>query len=438
MRLSGPEAASIARELFRPGVAGTNGPGRAVFGRLTDRAGASLDQGYLVLFAPPRSFTGEPTAELWAHGSPAVLRRLTEEAVAAGARPATPGEFTLRAFLNGRIDVTQAEAIRDLIQARTIYQARVAHEQATGRISAAVNRFKSDLSEIIARVEASIEFSEEAEAERFLPGGPPLGAVRDLRSGIEMLAGTFERGRRVRDGATVALVGSPNVGKSSLFNRLLEENRAIVTPAAGTTRDLLEETIDLNGMPVTLIDTAGMQAASGEADVEAVRRARATLDSADLLLIVLDWSRPINEDERALLNGRDDGRSLVVLNKVDLACGVGLDRVLHLRKRHGALEASARSGEGIGALRSVLGEKVGSGDAPEADGTFVTNLRHRDLLLKSAGALARAEGAARDNMGEECLVLDLRAALDHLGEITGEVGIDSIYERIFRNFCIGK
>ena len=440
VRLSGPCAFAIARELFRPAGARIGGEvqGQATFGRFVDAGGETIDHGYLVLFRAPATFTGEETAELWAHGSPAALRLLVVAAVKHGARPATPGEFTLRAFLNGRIDATQAEAIRDLIDARTAFQAKVAHDQVRGRISAEVDRLKDRLAGIIARLEASIEFGEETEAVRFMPEGGPRPEARALKAAIETLAGTYERGRRVREGASVALVGAPNVGKSSLFNRLLEEERAIVTAIAGTTRDVLEETIDLGGIAASLRDTAGLCEPRDEADAEAVRRARGALLSADLLLVVLDWGRPLRDDERDLLGEIDETRSVVVLNKVDLACRLGLDEAMRLRRRYGALEVSAKSGQGIETLRLRLVQAVGSGAVAEREGIFITNVRHRDLLLRAAAAMARAEEGALRGVVDECLLLDYREALDRLGEITGDVGIDGIYERIFKNFCIGK
>jgi tRNA modification GTPase len=455
VRLSGPRAPEIALCLFRPAsAAAPPGPdpgadalpaaarraaaGRALFGRFVSSGGEPIDDGYVLVLEAPRTFTGEATAELWAHGSPVVLRRLVQEAVRLGARPATPGEFTLRAFLNGRIDATQAEAIRDLIEARTAFQAKVAREQVAGRISRPVDGLKERLAEAVARLEACVEFSEEDEAGRFLPQGGALPEVARLRREIEALAGTFERGRRVREGVTVALAGVPNVGKSSLFNRLLEEERAIVTPCAGTTRDLLEETLDLGGLAVTLVDTAGLHDPEDAAGAEAVRRARAALDSADLKLVLLDWSRPVLEEERSLLSRLEPARALVALNKIDLPCGLGMDRALDLRRRHAALEVSARTGEGVDGLRCRLAELAAGGAAAGGEPAFVTNLRHFDLLTRAAAALARAEGAARDRLSEEYVLVDLKEALDRLGEITGEVGVEGIYERIFKNFCIGK
>ena len=441
VRLSGSGAAAIASHLFRAAATGAPGgpaTGRAIFGSLLGATGEAIDRGYLIVFPPPRSFTGEEVAELWAHGSPPVLRALVEAAVGRGARPATPGEFSLRAFLNGRIDATQAEAIRDLIEARTLHQARVAHAQSTGTIARAVADFKDKLVETVAHVEAAIEFSEEPEAARFLPEGGILARARAVRLQIEHLAASFERGRRIREGAVVALTGSPNVGKSSLFNRLLEEERAIVTPLAGTTRDLLEETIEIGGVPVLLVDTAGLHVPGDEAEAEAVRRARAAAEGADQVVAVLDWSRALRDDELDALGRLDAARAVVVLNKVDAPCGIGLDRVLYLRKRHDALEVSARTGEGLEDLRKRLLERVSPAGALRPDELFLTSLRQRDLLARAAESLRRAESAGRDGLGGECIALDLREALDRLGEIGGEVGLDEIYDRLFSSFCIGK
>jgi len=352
--------------------------------------------------------------------------------------PATPGEFALRAFLNGRIDATQAEAIRDLVEARTLHQARVAHAQSTGTVAHAVADLKERLVETVAHVEAAIEFSEEPEAARFLPEGGILARARGVRSAIERLAASFERGRRIREGAVVALTGSPNVGKSSLFNRLLSEERAIVTPLAGTTRDLLEETIEMDGVPVLLVDTAGLHAPGDEAEAEAVRRARAAAEGADQVIVVLDWSRALRAEELESLERFDATRAVVVLNKVDARCGIGLDRVLYLRKRHDVLEVSARTGEGLEDLRRRLLSRVSPAGALSPDELFLTSLRQRDLLARAAESLRRAEAAARDGLGGECMALDLREALDRLGEITGEVGLDEIYDQLFSSFCIGK
>lgn len=438
VRLTGPRAAAIASALFRPASGGAAPEhGRTAFGTFVAR-GAPIDRGYLVTFHPPRSFTGEETAELWAHGSPPVLRALVEAAVAAGARPAAPGEFTLRAVLNGRIDLTRAEAIRDLIEASTLEQARAAHQQAEGRVALAVAALKEGLVEAMARIEAAVEFSDEPEAPRFLPEGGILARLHELREAMDRLAASFDRGRRLRDGAGVALSGAPNVGKSSLFNRLLEEDRAIVTAIAGTTRDPLEETVAIDGVPVRLIDCAGITAAADEAGAEAVRRAAAAAERADLVLVVLDASRPLMEEERGRLAAAPRERTAVAINKIDRPGRLGAEDRHGLRERHDAVEVSALTGAGLDDLKRLLRERLEPAATLLPGEAFLTSLRQRDLVRRASEALRRAEGAGRDGLGGEYLAIDLRRALDRLGEITGEVGLDAIYDRLFSTFCIGK
>jgi len=450
VRLSGPHAHAIAHRLFRParpagpaagdpdGAPGSPPARRLRYGVFLLADGTAVDRGYLVLFPAPGSFTGEETAELWAHGSPPVLRGLVESAVSFGARAASPGEFSYRALLHGRIDATQAEAIRDLVEARTLHQARVAHAQETGALSRALRPVRDRLADVAARVEAAIEFSDEAEADRFEPEGGIAAALRGLIAGLETLRGGFDRGRRLREGASVVLAGLPNAGKSSLFNRLVGLDRAIVTPVAGTTRDVVEETIEIRGVPVTLADTAGLHDASNEADREAVERARAAAAGADVVLVVLDWSRPWRDADRATIEAAGPGRACVVLNKVDLPCRIGLDRVLFLRQRHAALEVSAGTGEGIDDLRGRLLERISPAGAVSPDEIFLTSVRQRDLVARAQAALERGLVALGEGRGHECLALDLRDALDRLGEVSGAVHLDDLYDRLFSTFCIGK
>lgn len=441
VRLSGPRAHDIARRLFRPGRAiapPVAEAGRAVPGTFLLADGSAIDRGYLVLFTGSRAFTGEEIAELWAHGSPPVLRALVDAAVRCGARPATPGEFSYRALLNGRIDATQAEAIRDLVEARTLHQARVAHAQEAGSLSRAIRPLRDRLSDVAARVEAAIEFSEEPDVER---SDPTDGAAAVLGRSLEALSHLldgFERGRRLREGASVVLAGLPNAGKSSLFNRLVGTPRAIVTPVAGTTRDVVEETIEIGGVPVTLADTAGLHEAANEADREAVERARAAAAGAEVVLVVLDWSRPWREADRETLEAAGAARAFVVLNKIDLPCRIGLDRVLFLRKRHAAIEVSAGSGEGIEDLRRRLLDRVSPLGTAQPDEIFLTSVRQRDLVARAAAAIGRALQAQEERRGLECVAIDLREALDRLGELSGEVHLDDLYDRLFSTFCVGK
>jgi tRNA modification GTPase len=437
VRLSGPRAHAIARRLFRPAHGGV-APAGPAYGTFLLADEAAVDRGYLVLFPAGRSFTGEETAELWAHGSPPVLRALVEAAVALGARPASPGEFSYRALLHGRIDATQAEAIRDLVEARTLHQARVAHAQETGSLSRALRPLRDRLADLAARVEASIEFADEPEADRFDPEGGIGSALRRLGDELDALHSGFDRGRRVREGASVVVAGLPNAGKSSLFNRLVGSDRAIVTSIAGTTRDVVEETIEIDGVPVTLADTAGLHEAGNEADREAVERARAAASAADVVLVVLDWSRPWRDADGETVEAAGPGRALVVLNKVDRPCGIGLDRVLFLRQRHAAIEVSAGTGEGIADLRRRLRDRVLPTGATSPDEIFLTSVRQRDLVARAGEALERAGTALREGRGPECAAVDLREGLDRLGELSGDVLLDDLYDRLFSTFCIGK
>jgi tRNA modification GTPase len=434
VRLSGSRADEIATALFRPAADREPRPGgRPGFGRFVDREGRDLDHGYLVLFAPDASFTGESTAELWPHGSPAVLAELVQGAVARGALPAGPGEFTYRALRNGRLDLSRAEAVRDLVHARTLYQARVAFAQTDGAIARSIKPLRESLEEWIARAEAAVEFVDEAETH--LPAGSFGGAIAGTRSACAELLQGFSTGRVVRDGASLVVIGRPNAGKSSLFNKLLARERAIVTSIAGTTRDTLEEELDLDGIPVRLVDTAGLRPVSDPVESEGVRRARQAREEADLVLLVLDGSRdpdPVELEavERAL-EEPEAKRTVIVVNKLDLE-----------RKREGSrnphqlMRVSALTGEGLDALRGALKERlVGAGPLEDP---IITNARHAAALEGALAALDRADQAHAAGVSEELVLEDLRQAMRRLGEICGEFTTEDLYDRIFSTFCIGK
>lgn len=431
MRISGAAALDICPRLFEPAVDGLRAPKPgepARFGRFLTRDGRPFDHGYVVVFPRGASFTGELTVELWAHGSPAVLEELVAGSVAAGALPAGPGEFTYRAVSNGRLDLTRAEAVRDLVQARTLYQARVAYAQADGALSRRLQPLREQLEEWIARAEAAVEFVDESETH--LPAGQLRHAIDSTRvCCVELLDG-FRTGRVVRDGATLAMIGLPNVGKSSLFNRLLARDRAIVTERAGTTRDTLEEDLTLGGIPVRLIDTAGLREVTGEAESEGVRRAKRAREEADLVLLVLDGSRPLESLEIEALerSAIDDARMIVVVNKCDLKAAA--EPVAH------ALRVSALTGDGVRGLREELRNRlVGTGPVEDP---IITSARHASALEQTTAALERAAKAADEGLSEELLLEDMREAMRQLGTITGEFTDEALYDRIFSTFCIGK
>jgi len=435
VRLSGAAALEIAGKLFAPASphppVAPGDPPR--FGRFVGRRGRPLDHGFAVVFPEGASYTGELTVELWAHGSPAVLDELVAAATAAGAVLAGPGEFTYRAVAHGRLDLTRAEAVRDLIEARTLYQARVAFAQAEGALSERLRPLRETLEEWIARGEAAIEFVDEAETH--LPPGELRRAVDGALVACGSLLDGFRTGRVVRDGATLAMIGLPNVGKSSLFNRLLARDRAIVTAHAGTTRDTLEEDLDLDGILVRLIDTAGLREVTGEVESEGVRRAHRAREEADLVLLVLDGSREIEPLETEALARSlreiERPRTVVAVNKCDLP-GAAARALPHPDPRR----VSALTGEGVDGLRAELRQRL-LGAGPLED-PIVTNRRHADALEQTRSALERAIQAADHGLSEELVLEDLKAAMRHLGEITGEFGTEALYDRIFSTFCIGK
>ncbi len=433
MRLSGPAAHGIALRLFRPVGAAPEPGGPPRFGRFLGRDGAPLDHGYVVLLDPRASYTAEEAAELWAHGSPPVLAELVEASVAAGAAPAGPGEFTFRALRHGRLDLARAEAIRDLVAARTAYQARLAFAQAEGALSRRVTPVRDALADLVARAEAAVEFVDEEETH--LPAGALERGIRAGREACAALLAGFRAGRVVREGATVVIAGAANVGKSSLFNRLLARERAIVAASPGTTRDTLAESLDLGGIPVRLVDTAGLREVEDEVESEGVRRAREAAVEADLVLLVLDGSRPLAPAEREILDrlrpGADAERTVVAVNKTDLP-GVGQAPLPH----PDALRVSALEGLGLDALAEAIRSRLFR-TGPLED-PVVTDARHARTLEEADAALGRAAGAAGAGFSEEIVLEELREAVRHLGEITGELARDDLYERIFSTFCVGK
>jgi tRNA modification GTPase len=456
VRLAGPEAVGIADSLLQ--LARDLEPGRAVFGELIEpETGERVDEVVATYFARPHSYTTDDIVEISAHGSPVVLRHAVELAVAAGARLAEPGEFTLRAFLNGRMDLTQAEAVRDLIDAQTLFQAKVAAQQLEGAVSHRVAPIKQKLVELIARLEAGIDFAEDD-----VPVATPgeiAAALAAVRTPLEKLAASFAYGRLVHEGLTLAIVGRPNVGKSSLFNQLVERERAIVTATPGTTRDLVSETVALGGLPVRLVDTAGIRATADEVESIGVRKSLEALADADLVLLVLDASAPRSpEDDRlaAQLAGRN---FIVVRNKIDLAAEPGASTsdghgssdtaakngtARGLAGRDAAEPGTARcvptsalTGEGVAELRAAILQQIGATGGLHESG-FLTNLRHQALVRESLAALDGAAAALAQRLPHELLILDLHNALRPLDELTGATTADDILNLIFSRFCIGK
>jgi tRNA modification GTPase len=430
VRLSGPHALSIGQ-----GLVLTSAELEHARARLADvldpDSNQKIDEAVVTYFARPHSYTGEDLVEIAAHGSPVVLELLVRLALRAGARLARPGEFTERAFLAGRIDLTQAEAVRDLIEAHTLYQVRVAAEQMGGALSRRIQPAKQKLVELIALLEAGIDFAEDDV--EITPGQEIVTRIDTINSELQAIAGSFEHGRLVHSGLRLAIVGRPNVGKSSLFNRLLERERAIVTAQPGTTRDLVSDRLSLGGIPVELVDTAGLREAKNEAEAIGIRKSREMLADADVVMVILDASVPLRGDERELIASLAGRRALVVRNKSDLNDSADVAPDLPLP----SVTTSALTGDGIQALRDALAEFVRN-PAGETESGVLTSLRHFEAVSGAIASLSTARDAVGQKIPHEMLLLDLYAALRHLDSLTGETTADDILNQIFSTFCIGK
>jgi len=429
VRLSGSQARSIAGCLLR-GPERWH-PWRAHSADLLDAEGRAIDRVIATFFEKPRSYTAEDVMEIACHGSPVVLRHAVERALALGARLADPGEFTLRAFLNGRIDLPQAEAVRDLIEATTLYQARIAAQQVSGSVSRSIAPIKEQLLELIALLEAGIDFAEDDVS--VATDAEILRRVAPVLEGVRRLAESFQYGGLVRQGLMLAIVGRPNVGKSSLFNRLLEQDRAIVTDIPGTTRDLVSETAAIGGIPVKLFDTAGIRESAEQVEMLGIERSYSAMADADLTLMVVDISQPLSSEDRSLIaRACSQGRQLMVGNKCDLGtAGRAAGSCV-------PLAVSALTGEGIPQLRQAILEAVAPRGALEQEAAFITSLRHEQLLRESAEFLEKARAAVASRIPHEMLLLDLYSALRPIDAITGATTADDILSRIFSTFCIGK
>jgi len=430
VRLSGPEALSCALSLFKMRANGRIQPGRAHLGNIVAAApeGAVLDVGYLTYHPAGRSYTGEDVVELSCHGSPVVLEAILAHLLAGGAVAADAGEFTYRAVLNGRMDLAQAEGVRDLIAASTREAAAVAGAQLRGRLSREVAAMRDELVEAISRAEAALEFAEEPDV--MAVQADLAGRIGRLGGEVRRFVATYRRGRMLREGARVVLAGRPNAGKSSLFNRLLADERAIVSSEPGTTRDFISERIDLDGIPVTLIDTAGLRQGAHGVEGEGVERTRRLVDDSDIVLLLCPCDAEPDEADRELLRATGS-RALLVASKSDLAA-------VRPRETGAAWPVSSRTGDGIPALLTAMKTALVGEDASDAGRTIVTDARHHEALRRCATRLESAGGALDAGQSEEVALVDLYAALEHLGEILGTVGRDAIYDRIFSTFCIGK
>jgi tRNA modification GTPase len=431
--MSGPEALSILGSLS--GVEAEPEPAKVCLKKIMHPDGNRLiDHALITFFKGPHSFTGEDVVEISCHGSPIILRQVLDLTLSLGARLAEPGEFTLRAVSHGKINLSQAEAIRDLIDARTAAAAQQAVRQVGGELSNVLQPLKDRLLNLIVLLESSLEFAEDDLPE--IQTAELRQQLGSLRSDMESLGSTYEVGHLLSDGIKVAIAGRPNVGKSSLFNSLLRLDRAIVTAIPGTTRDTISEQLSIDGIPVLLTDTAGIRVAGDHIEIMGIERTQRTMSDADLLLVVLDGTTELHEDDLSLLAQATEARSVIVVNKSD-ADGFQNPMTRDLNNGLVVVETSALTGAGLDRLRAAILAPFGSVDS-DGVGLLVTNARHHDLLTRACESLKSSEELLAERASEELVLVGLHNALRFLGEITGETTTEDILTRIFATFCIGK
>lgn len=441
VRLSGEGSLAIARELIADPQFAPDVRSASLRSLLDPASGEVIDQAVVTYFQAPQSFTGEDVVEISCHGSPVLLRQVVDICLTLGARMAAPGEFTLRALANGRMDLAEAEAIRDLISSHTTAAARLAMRQLRGELSHQLQPIKDELLDVIVVLESALEFVEDD-----LPETQSDDIRRRLLALVETvskLASTFKAGHLFREGIRVAIVGRPNVGKSSLFNALLGTDRAIVTDIAGTTRDQLHEQFSVDGIPVSLIDTAGLRETTDTVEVIGVERSKRTMADADIVIAMLDVSEELASDDIEILEDASASASLVVANKIDKVASE--DVAAYIRSVNERLNGrtspviatSAKTGEGLDELRHALIQPFAA-DGVNTEGFLVTDARHHDLLLRTADEIAHSIELLEQRASEELILVGLHNGLRYLGQITGETTTEDMLTRIFSTFCIGK
>jgi len=438
VRLSGPAAFEILSKIWRPKAKADLGPRYLALGEIVDyETGAQIDNAMAVRFPAPASLTGEDVAELQCHGGSYLVRRVVALAMHLGARMADPGEFSRRAFLNGRLDLTQAEAIADLVDARGETALRQAISQLTGALAGKVHGLRREVIAIRAHLEAQIDFSDEDLA---LPSRRQIGAsIERLASDVAILHATYERGRLMREGIRAAIVGKPNVGKSSVLNLMLGTDRAIVTAIAGTTRDVVEDSIQLGPYPVVLQDTAGIRDSSDEVEKMGIARSLRSLSDADLAIAVFDGSRPVSQEDREVAAACRDRRGVALLNKTDLPASVTADDLRAIGITMPILPFCALAADQIEPLKCEVVKAIESMSAASgSDDVAISRERHREALSRALEALSAARNSVASAMPPEIIVVDVALAAEALGEITGEVHSEDVLDAIFREFCIGK
>ena len=438
IRISGDEAWKIAERIFLPKQPFTDFHSHHLYlGNVVDpESGSIIDEVLISYMKAPHSYTKEDVVEINSHSGHFVLSKILELILRQGARIAEPGEFTYRAFMNGRIDLTQAEAILDLINAKSEKGLHLASKHLKGEFGRSVSSIKEALLNILAHIEAGIDFPEDEP--EVMPREEIIDVIeKKILKEIEKLIGSYMSRRIWLEGVDTVIVGAVNVGKSSLLNILSQEQKAIVTPLPGTTRDIIETTIYINGIPLSIKDTAGFRKAKDQVEEIGLRLAQKKMEEAQLLLIVLDQSRDIDEYDIQLLNRAPGGKSIIVINKVDLPKVMDCGKISNFLKSHPYVKISALKGTGIEELKNVISELILRGEDEESS-DFALNLRQKNLLLEAKKALEAAIDTLRTDQVPEIVAMEINEALDKISRITGEVLDEDLYETIFSNFCIGK
>ncbi len=406
---------------------------KMVHGRIVSQ-GRTVDEVMAVCFDAPRSYTGEDCVEIYCHAGAFGVYDIVSTLTQNGARAAQPGEFTKRAFLNGKMDLTQAEAVCDFIAASSGAGARAAQSQLQGTLRKAVTGFQDRLGDLIAEIEAAVEYPEDDLEFSIIQKTVPY--LQELHRDIQTLAASYETGRIIKEGLAVAIAGKPNVGKSTLFNALAQRDRAIVSPESGTTRDTIDAPLSLNGVVINLQDTAGIRSTQNQIEAQGVERSKDALRQAELTLFVLDGSAPMEEEDFCAFQAVS-GSCFILLNKCDLACAVTDHQIHAAFGEHPVLRVSGITGNGIAYLRNALYD-FAVRDKTAAEGVVITNVRHRELLLSAAAALSDALAALETGVDMDCVSIDLSAAWASLGGVTGNTVTEEIIDKIFSKFCLGK
>ncbi len=440
VRISGKKAFSVAEELFVPHAEkklSDSDSHTAHHGYIAvPGTGEMVDEVLVTVMRAPKTYTAEDVVEISCHGGIVPMKNILELCLSGGARLAEPGEFTKRAFLNGRMDLAQAEAVLDIICSQTDASRKIAVEQLKGALSKEVRSLRSEVLDVLSLIEASIDFSQE---DIDLPGAKRISSsIASTLSRITEILKTSDKGIRIREGASVVICGRPNVGKSSLMNALLRHDRVIVTPVAGTTRDVIEESIILSGVKVKVSDTAGIIDTHDRVELEGIRRSREKLDTADIVIFVLDLSRDLTERDEEVFRTLEGKKVVIAANKADLEQAFEISYASSKFDGREILKISALKKEGLETIEDAVAKELFDGDPAEPEGVMVTNMRHKDNLVKAAGCLERAAEITGEGYNPELLASDLKEAVDSLGSITGETVEDDILDKIFSQFCIGK